>query len=178
MHFYGFFKEWRKNPVWSISCCLGLFLPLVNLSGEINDLARTNVLDTQLDTGHVEDATGFGALSDNGVIDFVLGEEEQNNNGPEGVQEDSRDNPHLHEQTKENDTTSNIVAAKGSVYTDLTLERGGRLGDNPSDWKADDGDEDNSVKKKSHQETQTELSTVFSIADDLVVHVPRGKTIS
>ena len=162
-----------------ISCCLALFLPLVNLSGEINDLARTNVLDTQLNTGHMEDATGFGALSDNGVIDVVLGEGEQsNNNGAEGVQKDSRDNLHLHEQTMENETTSIIVAAKDIVCVDPSLEHGERRGDKLTDWKADDGNEDHSGQKSSHQGTQTELSTAFSIAGDLVVHAPKGKTTS
>lgn len=66
---YGYFKEWRKNPHWSCSCCLTFLLPLNDLRGEIGDLLETNVLKNPLKTGNVEIPTLFATVKDTGVID-------------------------------------------------------------------------------------------------------------
>ena len=54
LYLYGYFKEWRKNPHCSFSCCLGLFLPLNDLQDEARRQAGKNVLRTQLQTGDFE----------------------------------------------------------------------------------------------------------------------------
>ena len=68
--------EWRKNPHWSLSCCLALLLPLDDLQGEISGLVGSgaNVLDTQLQSGQTEDTTIFGAVKNSGAFDVNLEE--------------------------------------------------------------------------------------------------------
>ena len=72
MHLYHYFKEWRKNPMWSFSCCLALLLPLSDLHGEISGLVATNVLDDQLQTGQMERPTIQAAVKDSGAVDVTL----------------------------------------------------------------------------------------------------------
>ncbi|KAL9973705.1 hypothetical protein ACROYT_G020193 [Oculina patagonica] len=74
---YHFFKEWRKNPQWSFSCCLALLLTLNALPREISGLAETNVLESQLDTGEISVSTILAAVKDSGAIDVTLEEGEQ-----------------------------------------------------------------------------------------------------
>ena len=76
VHLYGHLKEWCKNPHWSFSCCLALVLPLISLPGEMSGLAGTNVLDTQLDTGHMEMTTITDAVKDSGIVNVTLEEGE------------------------------------------------------------------------------------------------------
>lgn len=54
MFFYEFFKRWCKNPQWSFSCCLALLIPLNDLQGEIQEMAGSNLMKTQLDSGMLE----------------------------------------------------------------------------------------------------------------------------
>ncbi|XP_078384784.1 uncharacterized protein LOC144667259 [Oculina patagonica] len=61
---YRYFKEWRKNPHWSFSCCLALLLPLNDLRGEISGLAETNVFKSQLKSGEMEMPTIMIAVED------------------------------------------------------------------------------------------------------------------
>ena len=172
MHFYGFYQEWRKNPHWSISCCLALFLPLLSLSGEINDLAGTNVLDTQLETGHIEVTTVFGAVSDSGAIDVVLEEGEQDDNEPCEVQEDNSYDSSPHKQTRWNDRPSIVDATKETGHKDITLEHGEQRHDKQTDVHEEHCNKDQYIKARFHQATQTELSTTFKIAN-AVAHVPQ-----
>ncbi|KAL9977407.1 hypothetical protein ACROYT_G014804 [Oculina patagonica] len=74
---YHFFMQWRKNPQWSFSCCLALLLPLTSLQGEIQGIAGTNVLNTQLQTGDFEMVTLQTAFQDSGAIDITLEENEE-----------------------------------------------------------------------------------------------------
>ena len=69
MFLYGYFKEWRKNPHWSFSCCLAFLLPLNDLWGEIGGLVQTNVLKIPLNTGDLEIPTLFATVKDTGAID-------------------------------------------------------------------------------------------------------------
>ena len=69
-------KEWRKNPQWSLSCCLSLLLPLNELQGEIRGLAGRNVLKHQLQSGKIDIPSMSGALKDSGVVAFPLKQEE------------------------------------------------------------------------------------------------------
>ena len=66
---YRYFKEWRKNPHWSFSCCLALLLPLNDLQGEVSGLAATDVLKSQLKSGDMEMTTILITVEDNGVTD-------------------------------------------------------------------------------------------------------------
>ena len=79
MHLYGYFKEWRQNPQWSLSCCLALLLPLNDLQGDVTGMAGTNVLNNQIQTGQVDMPTLLGAVKDSSAVDvtFKRGEQEQ-----------------------------------------------------------------------------------------------------
>jgi len=65
-------KEWRKNPKWSLSCCLALLLPLNNLQKGIGGLAGMNVLRQQLQTGRIEMPSTVNTVRDNGAVDITL----------------------------------------------------------------------------------------------------------
>ncbi|KAL9953493.1 hypothetical protein ACROYT_G040916 [Oculina patagonica] len=69
---YDYFKEWRKNPQWSVSCCLALLLPLNDLQGEIRGMAGTNVLQTQLQTGFFEEPSVATVAKDSGAMSVIL----------------------------------------------------------------------------------------------------------
>lgn len=73
MFLYRYSKEWRKNPQWSFSCCLGLFLPLNDLHGEIHCLVEASVHKTQLQTGHMDNPNGLSG----GAVDFTRGRDKQ-----------------------------------------------------------------------------------------------------
>ena len=76
LHLYGYVKEWRKNPQWSFSCCLALLLPLNDLQGGIRDIAGTNLLKNQLESGEFEMVTIQDAVKDSGAIEVTLEEGE------------------------------------------------------------------------------------------------------
>ena len=72
MFIYGFFKEWRRNPRWSFSCCLALLLPLTDLQQEVLGMAGKNVLKQQLKTGNVDMPSLSGALKESGAVSIEL----------------------------------------------------------------------------------------------------------
>ena len=90
LHLYNYFKEWRKNPHYSFSCCLALFLPLVDLQGEIQGMVEKNVLRTQLQTGNFEMTTLRGAVKDSGAFDVTLEEGKQADDHALDLQDDNR----------------------------------------------------------------------------------------
>ena len=69
-------QEWRKNPQWSLSCCLALLLPLNELQGEIRGLAGRNLLNQQLQTGKIDMPSMSDALKDSGAVSFDLEDDE------------------------------------------------------------------------------------------------------
>ena len=69
---HRFFKEWRKNPRWSFSCCLALLLPLNDLQQEILGMAGKNILQQQLKTGNVDMPSLSGALKESGAVSIEL----------------------------------------------------------------------------------------------------------
>ncbi len=81
---YGFLKEWRKNPNWSFSCCLGLLLPLNDLQGEIRGLAGGNVLRNQLQTGQIDKPTIFSTMKNSGALDVTFEDGEQRDDNAVG----------------------------------------------------------------------------------------------
>ena len=81
MYLYQYFKEWRKNPQWSFSCCLALLLPLNDLQGEIHGMVGQNLLKTQLCTGVTEKPSIAACAKDSGAMDFTLSHGETEANG-------------------------------------------------------------------------------------------------
>ena len=72
MFIYRFFKEWRKNPRWSFSCCLALLLPLNDLHQEVLGMTGKNVLKQQLKTGNVDMPSLSCALKESGAVSIEL----------------------------------------------------------------------------------------------------------
>ena len=72
MFIYRFFKEWRKNPRWSFSCCLALLLPLNDLHQEVLGMTGKNVLKQQLKSGKVDMPSLSGALKESGAVSIEL----------------------------------------------------------------------------------------------------------
>ena len=157
VHLYGYLKEWRNNPHFSFTCFLGLLLPLVNLPGEISGLVGTNVLSTQMDTGHMELTSVVGAVQDSGAIDVTLEDGAQEDDNPSGAQEGYYDNPPL--RTGEKETPTVIGASKDGGSIDEMYDG------HPSEVEGDSCNEYQCINKKCHQRTQTELSAIFSIAN-------------
>ncbi|KAL9962149.1 hypothetical protein ACROYT_G031228 [Oculina patagonica] len=90
LHLKGYLQEWRKNPHWSFTCCLALFLPINSLQGDVRGLTETNVLKTQLQSGEFEMVTLQAAVQDSGAIDVTLEEGEQGDDGTMEVKDDVR----------------------------------------------------------------------------------------
>ena len=92
MFLYRYITEWRKNPHWSLSCCLALLVPLNDLQEEVRGFARENILKNQLETGQIEKPSILSAVKDSGVIDVTLEEGGQGDGNKEKIQdEDHRD---------------------------------------------------------------------------------------
>ena len=71
-YIYHYVQEWRKNPGWSLSCCLALLLPLNDLQGEMRGLAERNILKQQLQTGRIGMPSIANTLKDSGAVDLTL----------------------------------------------------------------------------------------------------------
>ena len=69
---YEYYKEWRQNPQWSVSCCLALLLPLDDLQGEVHGMAGDNLMKTQIDTGRTEKPSFAATVKDSGALSFTL----------------------------------------------------------------------------------------------------------
>ena len=82
---YSNLIEWRKNPQWSFSCCLALFLPLKDLQEDFGGLDVTNVLTSQLQTGHFNVPTILSGVKQSGAIDITLEERGQCDDSTEEV---------------------------------------------------------------------------------------------
>ena len=70
-------KEWRKNPQWSLSCCLAILLPLNDLQGELRGVVGRNVLKQQLQTGKINMPSMASTLKESGAVDFSLEEADE-----------------------------------------------------------------------------------------------------
>ena len=155
MHLHGYFKEWRKNPHWSFSCCLALLLPLISLPGDVSGLIETNIANTQLDTGQFELETVVGAVKDSGVIDVNLDDEEQDDDNPSELEEEDCKDAQL--QTRDVEMPTIFGAEEDSGTTEGTLENG------------DQGEvichNELFNNRNCHQTTQTELLGNISIKD-------------
>ncbi|XP_068756646.1 uncharacterized protein [Montipora capricornis] len=67
-----FIKEWRKNPQWSLSCCLALLLPLNDLQNEIRGMTGKNFLKDQVQTGTFNMPSVSNTLKESGAVSFEL----------------------------------------------------------------------------------------------------------
>ncbi|KAL9962148.1 hypothetical protein ACROYT_G031227 [Oculina patagonica] len=88
LHLKGYLQEWRKNPHWSFTCCLALFLPINSLQGDIRGLTETNVFKTRLQSGEFEMVTLQAAVQDSGAINVTLEEGEQGDDSTIEVKDD------------------------------------------------------------------------------------------
>ena len=118
IYIYRYFKEWRKNPKWSLSCCLALLLPLNELQGEIRGLAATNVLKQQLQTGRIDMPSMTTTIKDSGVVDFTLQEEEETTENPSRKEDEERPGK-FESHTKETVVTIYTAKSKKSYGTKL-----------------------------------------------------------
>ena len=75
---YNYVKEWRKNPKWSLSCCLALLLPLNDLQGELRGLAGRNLLRQQVQTGRMDMPSIAKTLKESGAVDITLEDHDAN----------------------------------------------------------------------------------------------------
>jgi len=67
---YRYFKEWRKNPQWSLSCCLALLLSFSDLQGDISDLIDKDVVKSQQHSEEMEMPTIFSAVEESKAAYF------------------------------------------------------------------------------------------------------------
>ena len=65
-------KEWRKNPQWSLSCCLALLLPLNDLQNEIRGMTGKSLMKEQVQTGQFNAPSVSGTLKESGAVSFDL----------------------------------------------------------------------------------------------------------
>lgn len=72
VHLYNVFKEWRKNPYCSFSCCLDFLLTLNDLQGEVCGLSGKNILNSQLQTGNMEKPCIAASAKESGVMSITI----------------------------------------------------------------------------------------------------------
>ena len=70
--FCHFIKEWRKNPQWSLSCCLALLLPLNDLQNEIRGMTGKNLLNERVQSGNFNMPSVSSTLKESGAVSFEL----------------------------------------------------------------------------------------------------------
>ena len=75
VHLYQYLKEWRKNPHASLSCCLDLILPLVDLQGELSSVSGADVLNAPLDTGNIDMSTIADAVKNSEAMGSSIKDE-------------------------------------------------------------------------------------------------------
>ena len=117
----------------------------------------------QTQTGGRETPTVIGAPIDSVSCDASLKHSEDDNNST--VQVKNFDDSHI--QTGETKTSIIKGVAKDSKTrtVDVILENAEQHGNKPKKVEEDNCNEDQYINKKCHEGTQTELSSVFSIAD-------------
>lgn len=109
---YRFFKNWRKNPQWSLSCCLALLLPLNELQGELRGYAGKSVISKQLQTGKMNMPSISSTLQDTGAIGFTL----------EGTDEaDVRETQTCDEEGSTSSEVSNLRASTVYPESDVSI---------------------------------------------------------
>lgn len=125
------------------------------MAGDISGLAETNVINTQLDTGHMDVTTIASAVKDSGAFDVTLAGDDQSDNNRMVVEEDSCDDTAKIRNVGEMHKTTKA--------TNVTLEDDERGQGNPVEVEDGIGHGAGiNNKTKCSQVTQTELSTISS----------------
>ena len=134
-YIYHYMKEWRKNPEWSLSCCLALLLPLRNLQGEIGGLAGRDIPLQQLQTDRIDIPSTANTERDSGAVVILLEdydaerkEEEEEDDDEEGKQgeeereeeeeekeEEEEEEEEEGEEDEDDDTANQITVEQGVV---------------------------------------------------------------
>ena len=95
----------RKNPEWSLSCCLALLLPLRNLQGEIGGLAGRDIPLQQLQTDRIDIPSTANTERDSGAVVIMLedydAEREQEQEEKEEEEEEEREKEEEEREEKE-----------------------------------------------------------------------------
>ncbi|XP_078356257.1 uncharacterized protein LOC144641083 [Oculina patagonica] len=117
VHLYKYFKKWRKNPHWSLSCCLEVLLPLNDMQGGVGALAEMN----QLQSGQVEMPVIPTSEKDRGAVDDTHSRVDQGGNKSTAVQDGYECNiKKCHQETQTIFVTLSVAAYK--VVYETTLE--------------------------------------------------------
>lgn len=113
VHLFRYLKEWRKNPQWSFTCCLALFLPLSDFQGAISGLEKT-VGQTE----EIEMPSIIAVVKKCGTVDAPLEADTKDDNKAMKMQDDnclSYDNTKCHQGTQTDPFTS--LTAHVSINT-------------------------------------------------------------
>ena len=114
-YIYHYVKEWRKNPEWSLSCCLALLLPLRNLQGEIGGLAGRDIPRQQLQTDRIDIPSNANMERDNGAVDISL--EDYDAERKEEEEKEKEEEEEEEEKEDEDDDTANQITVGQGVVT-------------------------------------------------------------
>ena len=118
-YIYHYIKEWRKNPEWSLSCCLALLLPLRNLQGEIGGLAGRDIPLQQLQTDRIDIPSNANAGRDNAAVDISLEDYDTERKEEEEREEEEKEKEEEEEdeekEDEDDDTANQITAGQGVV---------------------------------------------------------------
>ena len=113
-YIYHYVKEWRKNPEWSLSCCLALLLPLRNFEGEIGGLAGGDIPMQQLQTGRIDSPSNANTGRDNAAVDISLEDYDAERKEEEEREEEEKEKEE-EEEDEDDDTANQITAGQGVV---------------------------------------------------------------
>ena len=121
-YIYHYIKEWRKNPEWSLSCCLALLLPLRNFEGEIGGLAGGDIPMQQLQTGRIDCPSNANTGRDNAAVDISLEDydaerKEQEEREEEEKEKEEEEEEEDEEKEDEDDDTANQITVGQGVVT-------------------------------------------------------------
>ena len=117
-YIYHYVKEWRKNPEWSLSCCLALLLPLRNFEGEIGGLAGGDIPMQQLQTGRIDSPSNANTGRDNAAVDISLEDYDAERKEEEEREEEEKEKEEEEEEEEdEDDDTANQITVGQGVVT-------------------------------------------------------------
>ena len=128
-YIYHYVKEWRKNPEWSLSCCLALLLPLRNLQGEIGGLAGRDIPLQQLQTDRIDIPSNANTGRDNAAVDISLEDydaerkeeeeerEEEEKEKEEEEEEETEEKEKEEDEEDEDEDTANQINVEQGVVT-------------------------------------------------------------
>ena len=120
-YIYHYVKEWRKNPEWSLTCCLALLLPLRNFEGEIGGLAGGDIPMQQLQTGRIDCPSNANTGRDNAAVDISLEDydaerkEQEEREEKEKEKEEEEEEEDEEKEDEDDDTANQITAGQGVV---------------------------------------------------------------